>query len=213
MCPVKMDIEYCMNTLSPFEKMEVSVVARKELEYIEREFEYNQYEANKARKQRRAMKIVLFIAIILLMLVIREGFAIVNATEYPYTHYDYYVNDSAIRNTLHSTFRKVHDRDGDGEVNCIDYTLTFKQEWDKKNPPDCCEIVRNYHNGPTKRTSMNHLFVRVKMTRGGQWLYIEPQASYDSGKYKMSDFWGWPKYNPKYNVYGETAFWLRECRR
>ena len=116
-----------------------------------------------------------------------------------------------VRTILKRTHEKVHDRDGDGKVNCVDYTLTFKKEWDKSFPASRCEIVRNYNT--SGRTEMNHLFVRVRLDTHDGWLYVEPQARYDSSKYKMSDFWGRPKYGPKYNHYGETDYWLGECRR
>lgn len=210
-CPVKLDIEYCMNTLSPYEKIEVSVAARQELERVETEMAYQRYETNAAIKQRRSLKTVLFIAIILLLLVIRGGIYVINAAEYPYTHYDYYVNDSCITDTLRQTRKNVYDRDGDRKINCIDYAITFKQIWDKSYPPDYCEIVRNYNTSGL--STMNHLFVRVKMAPAGKWLYIEPQAKYNKYNYKMSDFWGWPRYNSKYNHYGETRLWLSECKR
>ena len=128
-----------------------------------------------------------------------------------YEAYDYYVNDSCIRNTLRATARKVYDRDGDGKVNCIDYTLTFKKEWNKTLPPAQCEIVRNYKKVGWC-TIMNHLFVRVRLTPGGKWLYIEPQAEYTMYNYKMSDYWGC-RYDPSYNRLGETSYWLGECKR
>jgi hypothetical protein len=122
------------------------------------------------------------------------------------------VSYSDIRKVLKLTGEKVHDRDGDGKVNCIDYTLTFKKEWDRILPASRCEIVRNYHETRLKSTSMNHLFVRVRLDTHDGWIYVEPQARYDSSDYKMSDYWGM-KYNPSYNNYGETAYWLAECRR
>ena len=149
------------------------------------------------------------------------------ATDFYYYSGDYYysgvstssgsgggsnVSYSDIRKVLKLTGERVHDRDGDGKVNCIDYTLTFKKEWDRILPASRCEIVRNYHETRLKSTSMNHLFVRVKLDTYGEWIYVEPQASYDSSNYRMSDFWG-VKYNPSYNNYGETAYWLAECRR
>lgn len=63
-----------------------------------------------------------------------------------------------------------------------------------------------------KPTSMNHLFVRVKLCNGSRWLYIEPQADYDGYNYKMEDYWG-IKYDSRFNKYGETVYWLGECRR
>lgn len=123
----------------------------------------------------------------------------------------YYVNDKMITSTLKATRRKVYDRDGDGKVNCIDYTLTFKKEWDKKYPPRQCEIVRNYN--VTNKPGMNHLFVRVRLSPFGEWLYIEPQAYYTRHNYKMVDYWGYPKYDPLFNNYGETRYWMGECIR
>ncbi len=59
---------------------------------------------------------------------------------------------------------------------------------------------------------MNHLFVRVKLGNGSRWLYIESQADYDGYNYKMEDYWG-IKYDSRFNKYGETVYWLGECRR
>ncbi len=123
-------------------------------------------------------------------------------------HYDYYVNDEAIRDVLKATEKKVYDRDGDGLVNCIDYTITFKKEWDKVAPPNQCEIVRNYDKDG--RSKMNHLFVRVRLASDGEWLYVEPQADYKSRNYRMSDYWE-SMYDSKYNSFGETNYWLGEC--
>lgn len=56
----------------------------------------------------------------------------------------------------------------DAGFNRVDYTVTFKKEWDKVMPPNQCEVVRNYdHEG---RSKMNHLFVRVRLTSDGEWL-------------------------------------------
>ena len=124
--------------------------------------------------------------------------------------YNYYVNDGAIRDVLKSTRSKVYDRDGDGLVNCIDYTITFKKEWDVVMSPNQCEIVRNYDKGG--RSKMNHLVVRVRLASDGEWLYVEPQARHNKRNYKMNDFWG-ARYDPKYNLFGETNYWLKECVR
>ena len=122
---------------------------------------------------------------------------------------EYYKNDDQIRKILLLTAQKVYDRDNDHEVNCIDYTLTFKEEWDKKYKYGWCEIVRNYN--PRGIYRMNHLFVRVKLSSTGPWLYVEPQGKY-YGDYSMNDVWGW-KYIPYYNYYGETEMWLLESVR
>ena len=62
------------------------------------------------------------------------------------------IRDGGNPGCLKSTRSKVYDRDGDGLVNCIDYTITFKKEWDAVMPPNQCEIVRNYDTvGRSKR--------------------------------------------------------------
>lgn len=130
-----------------------------------------------------------------------------------YLCYDYYMNDGEIRAVLRSTHRHVHDCDLDGRVDCCDYTLQFKKEWDKVMPPDQCEIVRNYQKrAGTTTPVMNHLFVRVRLTPAGKWLYIEPQANQYSNRYKMEDYWG-NRYSSRYNNHGETSYWLATWRR
>ena len=130
-----------------------------------------------------------------------------------YLRYDYYENDGEIRSILRITHRNVHDCDLDGKVNCCDYSMQFKKEWDKMFSPYDCELVRNYwKKAGAKKPVMNHLFVRVRLTPGGKWLYVEPQAKYDSSSYKMEDYWG-KRYNSRYNQYGETTYWLNTWRR
>ena len=97
----------------------------------------------------------------------------------------------------------MQDVNRDGLVDCIDYSIFFKQVWDILYPNKRyeCEIVRNVN----KITGMNHLFVRVWYYT--DWIYIEPQA--DLKYYLMQDVWG-DKYDPKYNILGETNKWLKE---
>lgn len=140
-------------------------------------------------------------------------FVFVCASLYPhgFNRYLYNQNDGKLRQVLRTTRAKVYDRDGDGLVNCIDYTITFKKEWDKVLPPCNCEIVRNYRKEGF-REIMNHLFVRVKLPGSSTWIYVEPQARAEYDNYIMGDFWS-VRYDPKYNNLGETYFWLGECRR
>ncbi|WP_191015407.1 hypothetical protein [Treponema zioleckii] len=98
---------------------------------------------------------------------------------------------------------KVHDCNLDGQINCIDYSLEFKKQWDKVFNPAYCEIVRNRN----RDNGFNHLFVRVKSDNTcDYWIFVEPQATY--GSYLMEDFWG-DRYNFWKNIYGETNNWLR----
>ena len=96
--------------------------------------------------------------------------------------------------------------DRDGKVNCIDYTLMFKTQWDKSYPQNAgsCEIVRNLKKG-----RMNHLFISI-WTGSRQRILVEPWA-YDLERYLMEENWDW-RYDPRYNIYGETARWMGEIR-
>ena len=110
-----------------------------------------------------------------------------------------------IIDTLNRTKQYVTDVNNDGEVNCIDYSCTFKMIWDKMYEASDCEIVRN------KSGTMNHLFIRTRQFAGKQWECIEPQAAVkDITRYFMEDFWPPDIYNPVYNIYGETEQWLKE---
>lgn len=112
-----------------------------------------------------------------------------------------------ILDTLDRTKQYVTDVNKDGEVNCIDYSCTFKMIWDKMYEASDCEIVRN------KSDTMNHLFIRTRQYTGRPWECIEPQAAVkDITKYFMEDFWPPDVYNPVYNVYGETEVWLKEVK-
>lgn len=97
----------------------------------------------------------------------------------------------------------VRDINDDDEVNCIDYACTFKMCWDRKFPQrrlECC-IVRNYN----KETGFHHLFIRIYSR--DKLVFVESRAS-NPYKYTMDDNWTKGKYNPKYNIFGETYEWL-----
>lgn len=108
--------------------------------------------------------------------------------------------------TLDKTHRFVVDVNADKQVNCIDYTITFKQLWDMNNPAFNCEIVRNL-NG-----DFHHLFIRVREYSKSPWHYIEPQAAIQNIYcFYMEDYWG-STYNPMFNITGETDYWLQQKR-
>lgn len=103
--------------------------------------------------------------------------------------------------TIREAQRNVHDTNRDGKVNCIDYSLMFKSCWDRSygNTAYSCEIVRN------KNGSFHHLFIGMRY--GGGIVFIEPWT-YDPEMFLMEDNWPARKYNPSYNIYGETAKWM-----
>ncbi|MCR5622190.1 MAG: hypothetical protein K6G18_10080 [Treponema sp.] len=203
-CPVWQRIEACSAELDNWEKLEVQRLSRIKLAdriYVDRSY----------NRTNRLIKFV--VAMLLVVGFLALGKACELHAQPMYFAYDYYVNDNNIRAILQYTHRNVHDCDLDRKVNCCDYTLQFKKEWDKVLPPNQCEIVRNYWQKPWhKKPTMNHLFVRVRLTPSGKWLYVEPQAGYSSYEYRMEDYWR-SRYNSRYNKYGETAYWLSTWRR
>lgn len=158
--------------------------------------ENNERLINRNRKQKRIIRIIALVFILIaLMLFPTEA-----AAE---SRMDYYQNDSVIVNTLKRTLNNIKDTDGNNRITCIDYAVTFKRQWDKYYNPKLCEIVRNYNI----YTLWHHLFVMVNRTEHviNSWLFIEPTGS--AYNYKMSDYWG-ETYNPIFNIHGETEYWL-----
>lgn len=101
--------------------------------------------------------------------------------------------DKKIRQTLKQL--KVYDVNGDGKVDCIDYSNVFKNTWEKTESPYTCELVWN--KNPS--SGMNHLFVRVESPEV-DWVYVEPQSFYKEN-YLMKDSWE-KEYDPDYNMDG-----------
>lgn len=121
--------------------------------------------------------------------------------------YDY------IRKILIDTGNIVHDCDGDGVINCLDYACTFKYCWDKVYNPVNCRLVRNYkeHNG---NIIMNHLFVRVRKSVDSEWVYVETRAIEVDERLNwitVEDYWQ-AAYDSRYNVLGEDYTWMKMCR-
>lgn len=120
-------------------------------------------------------------------------------------YHTYYVNDEYITEVLEATHSHMRDVNNDGLLNCIDYSVVFKQEWDKRFRPEDCEIIRN--DNYVKK--WHHLFIRCRKHRKAKWLYVEPQAGKKS--YKMFDFWG-DSFSIAFNKHGETERWLTSVR-
>ena len=115
--------------------------------------------------------------------------------------------DRKILFTLKAAQRDVYDMNRDGKVNCTDYALMFKTKWDKSYPKDAriCELVRNRKEG-----KMNHLFISIWTDSYRQRILVEPWAC-DPEEYLMEENWD-KRYDPRYNIYGETAYWLSIIR-
>lgn len=74
--------------------------------------------------------------------------------------------------------RYVYDVNGDGVLNCIDYSCVFRQLYGTR-----ARLMIN--NNP--KAGMNHMFVVVTANDGSQY-HIEPQGTRD--RYMMSLVWG-----------------------
>lgn len=107
--------------------------------------------------------------------------------------------DSMIIENIIYTQNHIYDYNKDGLINCIDYSTLFKVNWDSKYPniAEKCSILRN--KNPTNK--FHHLFVEVNGCK------IEPWAS-NPYKYLMNENWSSRKYNPVYDIRGETNKWL-----
>lgn len=106
----------------------------------------------------------------------------------------------AVVDVLHMTRLSISDINNDGEINCVDYAITYKLCWDSKYPKRQCLIVRNYN----PHTNWHHLFVKVFIDN--EWVYIEPMSNYYNTCI-MSVRWK-DAYDAKYNISGETEYWL-----
>lgn len=99
----------------------------------------------------------------------------------------------------------LEDVDGDGLVNCIDYSVAFKRAWDNMHGDQrFALLVWN------DRYVFNHMFVAVRSATSNVWYNIEPQIAINKPNavnYMMGDCWSRTKYNSLYNIYDENS-WL-----
>ena len=232
-CPMKQYQDNCMNNFADVDKIRVynrlQVLVNAQEVPDTKEYATGK-EALKIKADYYAREIggmlatavaIIFIPLVLLFGVITIPSACVSKLsaqslrDYDYTRYALpgeagYVGKyrKQILDTLDRTKQYVTDVNKDGEINCIDYSCTFKIIWDKMYDASDCEIVRN------KSSTMNHLFIRTRQYKGRPWECIEPQAAVkDITKYFMEDFWEPDVYNPVYNIYGETEAWMKEVKQ
>lgn len=116
--------------------------------------------------------------------------------------------DGMIFRTIEKAQKNIYDYNGDGKINCIDYSCVFKLTWDADFPTEKyrCTLVRNLQGDV-----MNHLFVQIQ-DENSRKIDVEPWAS-NPKTYLMSENWTSDKYNPYFNYYGETERWLSEGNR
>jgi len=96
-------------------------------------------------------------------------------------------NVPRILRVIHSD--DMYDYDGDGYVDCCDYSKVFVLLYGQD-----AVLVHNKN----KQVNMNHMFVRV-FYNASDFMDIEPQCNYDSD-YSMRAVWG-DRYDVKCNAY------------
>ena len=108
---------------------------------------------------------------------------------------------------LRQSQAQVRDFNDDGLVNCIDYSCSFKLAWDRlyPNQKERCELVRNKN----AKTGLHHLFAIIHNCIYDD-IEVETWAK-NPNIYFMDDNWTDGRYDPAYNIYGETERWMREC--
>ena len=110
------------------------------------------------------------------------------------------ITRQSVYTVIERTHSQVADRDKNGVINCVDYSITFKREWDKLYDNSCCELVHNYNAAK----NFNHVLVRVKINN--EWIMVEPQTT--GSDFSPEGYWP-VSYDSKYNIYGKTAEYLR----
>lgn len=126
------------------------------------------------------------------------------------------MNEQNIAYIIGKSRERLRDVNGDGMVNCIDYSVAFKETWDRiyYTRMDRCNFVIN--KNPV--TGFHHMFIRVTPTYY-PWedILVEPQASpgiYDKDKSRLyvNVYWG-DRYDGRYNKYefSEQRYSLDLC--
>lgn len=93
---------------------------------------------------------------------------------------------------LEITRGSVRDIDGDGDVDCVDWSYTFKAEWDRRYPTTCCILLYN------SKGDFRHMLVAVRLFYSDRlWTHVEPQAA--PGNWDPVRFWK-GRYDPGRSV-------------
>lgn len=187
----------CYNGLSDYEKMYVDEKARHDFERMKETYLLDRARKNLKRNVLITTAVILMIVFVLFIIKrIKQNINNISASDVP----SIYLDNDRIKNILWATHSHVADVNRDNKINCVDYAITFKLEWDKVYPAEDCEIVRNNN----EEVNWHHLFVRCKVD--SRWKCVEPQAN--NGKYYMTDYWSNRQYDYNLNIYGETDYWL-----
>jgi hypothetical protein len=88
---------------------------------------------------------------------------------------------------------KVKDIDNDGKVNCVDYSIRFRQLYGPG-----ARIIVNQNPNEYYPSIMNHMFIQLP-----DGTYLEPQSK--TTNFDVAEYWG-VIYDPEYNK-DETVKW------
>lgn len=125
-------------------------------------------------------------------------------------------NERLILWVIYESRDVLYDRDGDGKVDCIDYSVAFKETWDRLlyTERDRCRLMVN-NNRPAKWC---HMFVIIKeVYYPWRTIKIEPQTRVsitdrDKSRMYVENYWGY-KYDPAYDLeFGRFRRWLDACK-
>lgn len=195
-CEIHRQYETCYNALSDYDKQRLAT-------YVNEQWQKDSLWPDKWRSSSQYVRrqVLWFLGVtfaVVLFTLLTIGFVYIVA-EWPCDapqNYDYMIKAS-----LRLGQSNVEDFNKDGKVNCIDYSCSFKREWDALYPDRKgeCQIVRNLNNA----TGMHHLFIMVN------GIEVEPWTS-DINRYEMKYNWPGSVYKRSCNIYGETKLWMRQ---
>ena len=199
-------LQRCYNTLNDFEKMVVDDTAKFRFKNMEK-----LYRIDRSNRRWETFGRTILIGLILWMLFgiakcsVKKWLPDITSSEKIMVMEEQQIIEEPDRiwATITETHENLRDMNGDDKINCTDYAILFKVEWDKKYEPSDCEIVRNKNDA----ADWHHLFVRCK--KDGEWLCIEPQSK--TRQYAMDIHRNNDSYKKDLNIYGETDYWLAKC--
>lgn len=195
-CPKNSYYSNCYNQLADCDKLRCD-------ELSSLYYDIKLYSYKERCRDNKFVKIALVGTIALFGCIIASIF---NKPKQTYTAHTGYKNDTYIVSTLRRTRGNLRDVNHDAVVNCVDYSIIFKQEWDKQFDAENCEILRC--TNPI--TGFSHLFIRCRKDRYSPWYNIEPQGADDY--YMMQDVWINGEVDYVHTFYGETNRWLKTAR-
>lgn len=104
------------------------------------------------------------------------------------------VLDARVREVIKDVHAKIYDMNGDGLINCQDYSVLFHYLWNRKYKALCMMTINR-----NPKTGMNHMFITIYL--GCNVYHIEPQ--YPEWFYIMETVWG-DKYDSRYDENCDT---------